>query len=68
LIYRVKLVVHDFEAVAHEIIQVKILGHGEALIGHLEHLDPVQNKHPHYAKKPPFTAKIKPHLFLRNGV
>jgi hypothetical protein len=49
-IYRVKLIMHDLEAVAHEIIQVEILGHGEALIGKVEHLDPVQDEHSYYVK------------------
>ena len=38
---------HDLEAVAHEIVQVEILGYREALVGHVEHLDPVQDEHPH---------------------
>jgi hypothetical protein len=41
---------HDLEGVAHEIVQVEILGYREALIGNFEHLDPVQDEHPHFSR------------------
>lgn len=45
----VKLILHDLEAVAHEIVQVEILGLGEPIIGEFDHLYPVQDEHPHCA-------------------
>ena len=41
---------HHLEAVAHEFVQVEILGYREALIGDLEHLYPVQDEHPHFSR------------------
>jgi hypothetical protein len=49
-LYRLKLIVHDLEAVAHEIIQLKIFGPGKPLIAYLEHLDPVQDEHAHFSR------------------
>ena len=56
------------KTVAHKIGQAEILGRGKPLIGDLEHLDPVQDEHPHYSRNLSRSEKIKPHLFLRNGV
>jgi len=50
----------NLEAVAHEIIEAEILGYREALIGHLEHLDPIQDEHPHLAENFPFLKKLNP--------
>ena len=47
-LHRVKLIVHDLEAVAHEIIQVEVFGWGESLIGHVKHLDAIQDEHPYF--------------------
>ena len=66
--YGVKLIMHDLEAVAHEVVKVEILGYLEAFIGKIEHLDPVQDEHPHFSRNLSRSEKIKPHLFLRNGV
>jgi hypothetical protein len=48
--------------------QAKMLGRREAFIGDMQHLDPIQDEHPHYSRNLSRSEKIKPHLFLRNGV